>query len=191
MTDDAPGSEETRARPAKRKRPPRDGFGVMDLCAALGISKETFRQWHAKGWTVRSPSGAYYDVEATKARADLLKSTHGGKPRNPPNLSETETAIRQRQAELRKAEADAETAELKAAHLRGSLVSLIDARQVLTDAVTLARSTLEALPIRLCDRLAGLEATAIRAAIAHEVEAVLLELSRVRINPEPESDTEG
>lgn len=71
----------------------------------------------------------------------------------------------------------AKLGQLRLRERTGELIPKAQAVQVYADTLAAARATLEAMPLRLANRLVGQDASAIRAALQAEVEAILKEMA--------------
>jgi len=128
-----------KANPRVQARAPRDGDNITQLARELGVNRDTINEWKKKGWLVKSPSGSYYDREATRARVNTyrtfdratLKSSDAASVADlPPELlalSPEEVQRRLKAAQMRQAEADASIAETKLSEQQGALVPATDA----------------------------------------------------------------
>lgn len=170
----------------------KDGVSRRELADAFGVSRETIREWGVKGWLVRSPSGRFYDLEATRQRHALYVDTRGGTASGarapagagddapPPAaaLPPDEVQRRKKLADMRQAEADAARAEVALAEERGNLVPVAAVERIWSEIITRAKTEIEALPIRAAPRLVGAhDEASIRTILRSEVERLLRGLS--------------
>ena len=189
---------------SRRGRPPADGRGYLDsvACKALGCSRSTLDRWRRAGYVVDTPDRTAADVAATQSRVAANNNPlQGGRtdrgvggaatsaaaiapfvqspasphvPGVPGNHNQDYLA-----AKARSEAARAQLTELKIAERIGELLPRAAAEQVYLDLLASKRSALEAIPVRLCNQLVGLDAGTIRTMLQSEIAEALSATSGV------------
>ena len=177
-----------------------------DAARDLGVNQATVKRWRARGWIVDRPDGSL-DAGATRSRVDANRDpTLGGRPdrgvgvvasvqpavpdaprsppRPPPRYPEGGYDSTSDATKLVRARALKETLQGKALRLsleerEGRLIDRFEAERVYVECITEARARLEALPVRLGARLAGLDPNAIQVVLRDEIQASLRTVSRL------------
>ena len=147
-----------------------------------GPTRQAVRAAIESGRIHRTPSGHIDpDVADREWERNTSKSRGGYRPRvdadsddddSPADLDGTPIPSRAVSAAVKEHWA-AVREELKARKEAGELISRAAAESVYFDVLTMARAALETIPVRVSERLVGLDAPAIRALLVSEIATVL------------------
>lgn len=144
-------------------------------CAKLlGISERRFRELIDEGVIARRGAGEYDFFEVVPAYCANLREVAAGRGGG------DEQVLRARE-DARKAKAQADMAEIKAAEMRGLLVPADQVATALHEAVQMMKTSLLSIPAKAAARVGAKDTSRAEQVIKDEIHEALSALSRIEV----------
>jgi phage terminase Nu1 subunit (DNA packaging protein) len=161
------------AKPSPAKKTPTPALSLKEFAALKGINERTVRLYLQAGMPAKKKAGLW-TIDEAEATAWMQVNRRGEGPGRPSG----DRAEDYKAAQLRKELALADVHELRAAKMRGELVSIEKVKSDQASRVRVVRKSLLAMPAALAPQLVGLDAAEIQETIHTQVISMLEDFAR-------------